>query len=151
VAFQGTDVFGPQVNPAPGPFTLTTDFATIEFSQSKFTLNPGQSQTITAKFTPPSMDPKEYPAYSGHIEIISLSGTMRVSYMGIMGSVHEQQLLDRSDAPLGSPLPLIRRPGGGIQNTTTIYTFANGDYPTIVSRYGSLVDASNNQDTELAV
>jgi len=123
------------------PFTLTTDYAAVEFNQSSFTVNPGQSGTITADFTAPAIDAKGYPAYSGHIEISSPLETLRVSYLGVLGSVHEQQLLDHSDVPLNSSLPLIQLPDGSVQNTTTKYTFSDEDYPTLVLRYWSLVDA----------
>ena len=130
-----------QLYPVLPPFTLTTDSASVGFSQSTFSLDPGQSKTITATFIPPLINQKGYPAYSGHIEITSSLETVRVSYLGVLGSVYDQQLLDRSEVPFDSSLPLIQRPDGSIQDTTTKYTFTNGDYPTIVSRYGSLVDA----------
>jgi len=120
---------------------LTTDYATVVFSQPRLTVNPGQSSIIIANFTAPAIDAKGYPAYSGHIEITSPLETLRVSYLGVLGSVHEIQLLDRSNVPFGSSLPLIELPDGSIQNTTTKYTFADGDYPSLVYRYGPLVDA----------
>jgi len=113
---------------------LTSDHATVNFSKEWLTVNPGESSTITAKFTPPAITAKGYPAYSGHIEISSSLETLRVSYLGVLGSVHEQQLLDRSDVPFNASLPFIQLPDGNIQNTTTSYTFADGDYPKLVSR-----------------
>ena len=133
---------------------MTTDAATVEFiTDSEFSLEQGQSKIVIARFTPPAIDPKGYPAYSGHIEITSKFETVRVSYFGVLGSVHEQQLLDRSDVAFGYPLPLIKRPDGSVQDTTATYTFANGDYPTLVLRYDSPVDAqtANNKDAEFVV
>ena len=129
-----------QTTPVLPPFTLTTDCATVKFSQSTFSLNPGQSNTITASFTPPAINPKGYPAYSGHIEIKSSVETVRVSYLGVLGSVHDIQPLDRSVAPFNFPLPIIQRPDGSIQNSETQYRFSDGDYPTLITRCGSLVD-----------
>jgi hypothetical protein len=123
------------------PYTLTAEHAAVEFSQSSFTVDPGKSSTITAKFTAPAIDAKDYPAYSGRIEITSPAETLRVSYLGVLGSIHEQQLLDHSDIPFNSPLPFIQLPDGTVQNTTAEYAFAKGDYPTLMYRYGSLVDA----------
>lgn len=120
---------------------LTTDYATVEFNQSCFTVNPGQSSTITVNFTAPAIDVQGYPAYSGHIEITSPLETLTVSYLGVLGSVHEQQLLDHSDVLLNSPLPLIQLPDGSVQNATTKYTLTDEDYPTLVFGYGFFVDA----------
>ncbi|KAF9650862.1 subtilisin-like protease [Thelephora ganbajun] len=121
------------------PFELTTDHATVEFSETRLTVNPGTSCTVIAKFTAPPIYTKGYPAYSGHIEIANSVETLRVSYLGVLGSVHKQQLLDHSNDPFNVSLPFVQLPGGTIQNTTTKYTFANGDYPNLVSRllYGS--------------
>ena len=120
-----------------GPLALTADSVTVKFSQTKLTVGPGKSGTITAEFTPPKIDGAGLPAYSGHIEIKSSSETLRVSYMGIVGSVRAKQLLDRSNATFGVPVPFIGLPDGSVQNTTTKYTFSDGDFPTIVFRYGS--------------
>lgn len=116
------------------PFELTADHATIEFSRTKFAVNPGESSTITAKFTAPAINAKGYPAYSGDIEISCSSETLRVSYLGVLGSVHEQQLLDRSDVLINVSLPFIQLPDGNIQNTTTSCAFADEDRPKLVSR-----------------
>jgi len=120
---------------------LTTDYATVEFSKARFTVDPGQSSTITVIFTPPAIDAEGYPAYSGHIEVTSPSETLRISYLGVLGSVHEQPLLDRSDTAFGVPLPLIQLPDGSIQTGATNYTFTDGDYPTLVSGYVDLANA----------
>ena len=130
-----------QTKPVIHPFTLTTDSATVKFNQSAFSLDPGQSSTITASFTPPAISPDGYPAYSGHIEIRSSVETVRVSYLGVLGSVRDIQPLDRSESPFNSPLPIIQLPNGSIQNSETQYTFTDGDFPTLVARCGSPVSA----------
>lgn len=117
------------------PFKLTADHAAIKFSQAKLTVNPGQSSTITATFTAPAIAARGYPAYSGHIEITSPSETLRVSYLGVLGSVHEQKVLDPFDPSLNVSLPLVELPDGTLQNATANYTFTNGDYPDLVLRY----------------
>lgn len=72
--------------------------------------------------------------------------------MGVVGSVHKQQLLDHSGAEFGHPLPVLLRPDGSFQDTTAKYTFADEDFPKLVSRYGSRVDAqTNNKDAEFVV
>jgi len=133
--------YSAQSEPLLPPFNLTTDASTVEFSQISFTVNPGQSDTISAKFTAPNIDAAGYPVYSGHIEITSSLETLRVSYLGVLGSVHEQQLLDRSNAAFGVRLPLIQLPDGSIQKKTKKYTFTDGDYPTVVFRCVVLADA----------
>ena len=142
-----------QLQPVLPPFDLTADHATVQFSQTKLTVDPGQSTTITATFTAPAIDPKGYPAYSGHIEVVGPSETLRVSYLGVLGSVYEQQLLDRSDVPFNVSLPFTELPDGNIQNTTANYTFVNGDSPTIIFGCVALAVAftANNENTELVV
>jgi len=72
--------------------------------------------------------------------------------MGVVGSVHKQQLLDHSDVPFSHPLPVLLRPDGSFQDTTTKYTFVDGDRPKLVSRYGSRVNAqTNGKDIEFVV
>jgi hypothetical protein len=86
-------------------FELTTDCATV-----KFTVNSGESSTITAEFTAPPIDTNGYPAYSGHIEITSSSETLRVSYLIVVGSVYDQQL--KGHDVFGAPFPLVPLPDG---------------------------------------
>ena len=124
----------------------------MEFNPAKLTVNPGSTSIIIANFTAPAIDPKGYPAYSGYIELTSPSETLRVAYLGVLGSVHEQQLLDHSKAAtLNASLPCILQPDGKVQNTTANYTFAGEDFPTLALRYVALADAPamNNKDAEL--
>ena len=114
------------------PYTLTTDYATVEFSQTEFTVDPGQSTAITAKFTAPAIEEKVYPAYTGHIEITSHWETLRVSYLGVVGSVEEIPLMAHSDPSVNFSLPALQRPDGSSQNGTTTYTFIDDDFPTLV-------------------
>lgn len=140
-----------QPQPVLPPYRLTADHATVEFSRTDLTVNPGELSIVTAKFTAPAINATGYPAYSGYIEITSPSETLRVSYLGVLGSVRDQQLLDHSDAQFNSSLPLIQLSDGSVQNTTANYTFVDGDYPTLVAGYGSLIDVqtANNKETEL--
>ena len=115
------------------PYTLTTEYATVKFSQTEFTVDPGQSETIVAEFTAPTIEGTGgYPAYSGHIVITSPSETLTVSYLGVVGSVKDIQLLADSDPAVNFSLPALQSSDGTGQNGTVKYTFVGLDIPTLV-------------------
>ena len=123
-----------QSQPALPPYTLTTEYATVKFSKTEFAVDSGQSKTITAKFTAPTTKEKGYPVYSGRIVITSCSGTLAVSYLGVVGSIRDIPSLARSDPSVNFTLPALQLPDGTGQNSTRTYTFVGDDFPTLVVR-----------------
>ena len=107
----------------------------MKFSQTEFTIDPGYSEVIVAEFTAPTIEGNDsYPVYSGHIVITSGSETLRVGYLGVIGSVNDIQLLAQSDSSVAYPLPALQNSDGEVQNSTTKYTFVGADIPTLLYR-----------------
>ncbi|KAK1226550.1 hypothetical protein PQX77_010478 [Marasmius sp. AFHP31] len=101
------------IQAALGPVLLTDSFAKVDLSSTSFTLAPNESKIVTAKFTPPQgLDKKTLPVYSGFIQVEAEGdgeeGKVHVSYMGVAGSLFDQQVLDDTDdVEKGLALPAI--------------------------------------------
>ncbi|KAL0956650.1 hypothetical protein HGRIS_002782 [Hohenbuehelia grisea] len=118
-----------------GPVPLSTDFASVVLSSSSFTLRPGQTQTITARFTPPAKaDATTFPVFSGFIQIASGSDVTHVSYVGLKGTLKDKQVVDTSDEFFGVATPAIIDAGGNIQEGAHNYSFLVQDFPTLIFR-----------------
>jgi hypothetical protein len=91
------------IQAVPGPLKLTSAFATAKFSQTKFTLLPGRSTTVAVTFTPPSGTTlKTFSVYSGFIDVVgSLGEAVHSSYLGVVGSLKDLQVIDNTDFLLG--------------------------------------------------
>ncbi|KAF4599319.1 hypothetical protein EYR40_006411 [Pleurotus pulmonarius] len=121
--------------PADGPVPLSTDFASVSLSTSKFTLGPGKTQTVTARFTPPAAaDPSTFPVFSGFIQIQSGTEQVQVSYLGLKASLKDKQVVDNTDFFFGVPTPVITDANGDIQTAPHNYTFLASDFPTLIFR-----------------
>ena len=117
------------------PYVLTTEYATVKFSRTEFTIDPGNSEVIVAEFTAPTIEGNgSYPVYSGHIVITCGMETLRVGYLGVIGSVKDIQLLAHSDSSVTYSLPALQDSNGDVQNGTTKYTFVGPDTPTLEYR-----------------
>ena len=118
-----------------GPLALTTNYASVSLSPSAVTVDPGQSTTIIASFTPPAgVDPVTYPAYSGFIQVASGDETLRVSYLGVVGSLIDKKVLDTTSNYFGRPLPFVEDGNGDVQESSKEYTFVGADVPTVILR-----------------
>jgi len=97
---------------------------------------PGQTQKVVATFVPPSgLDASLYPVYSGAIEITSSgSDVTHVSYLGLAASLKDKQVVDNTDTFYGVKLPAILNGERAVQTAPTNYTFANGDFPSLLLR-----------------
>ncbi|KAH9484870.1 Minor extracellular protease vpr [Psilocybe cubensis] len=121
--------------PATGPVPLSTKAASVSIVPSSFTLRPGQSQTVIASFRPPTgLDASTYPVYSGFIDVVSGSENYHVSYLGLLGSLKNKQVVDNTDAFFGFKLPAVLDATGDIQTAATNYTFVDGDFPSVLWR-----------------
>jgi Fn3-like domain len=126
--YQGT------IFPAIGPVPLTNAAASVSLSQSTFTLFPGQSKTITARFNLPNGDASTFPVFSGFIQITSGTERLHVTYIGLAASLKDKQVVDNTNTFFGVPIPAILDPSGNIQAGPRNYTFANSDVPTVLFR-----------------
>jgi hypothetical protein len=119
---------------AAGPVPLVAAAASVKFSESKFSLNPGAHATITAHFTAPAgLDPKTYPVYSGYIMITSANSSTQVAYLGVLGSLASKQVLDTTTEYDGFTLPALVNAAGNQTNMTT-YNFNGTAVPTVLYR-----------------
>jgi len=92
--------------------------------------------TVHATFFPPSgLDASLYPVYSGAIEITSSgSDVTHVSYLGLAASLKNKQVVDNTDKFYGYKLPAILDGAKAVQTAPKNYTFANGDFPSLLWR-----------------
>lgn len=112
------------------------DSATVSFSQGSFTVQPGQTQAITATFSlPEGVDASIYPLFSGFIEITSDSESLHVTYIGLGASLKDKQVVDNTDFFFGVPLPALLDSTGNLQIDPTNYTFVDGDVPSVLFRW----------------
>lgn len=80
----------------PGVLVDTT-YAELAFSESKVTIPAGGSHEVTVTVSPPDVDPKRLPVYSGYIAINSTTNeNLALPYQGIAGSLFATQVLDKA-------------------------------------------------------
>ncbi|KAL0060586.1 hypothetical protein AAF712_012645 [Marasmius tenuissimus] len=133
------------IQAARGPIPLTDSYAKVELSPTSFTLAPNESKVVTAKFAPPQgLDNKTLPVYSGFIQVEAEGdgeeGKFHVSYMGVAGSLYDQQVLDDTDdAEKGLILPAIvlgeKNGKTIIQDKATTFEFKGNEmFPQLIVR-----------------
>ncbi|KAI0775848.1 subtilisin-like protease [Trametes elegans] len=121
--------------PADGPVPLSQTSATVKFSQTSFTVHPGQTQEITAHISPPTgLDPSTFPVFSGFIQIANAEESYQVTYLGLAGALRDAQVVDDTDVFFGVNLPVLTDPAGNFLTNTTNFTFAADDFPTVLLR-----------------
>ncbi|KAJ7045850.1 subtilisin-like protease [Mycena alexandri] len=119
------------VDPTP---LLIPGAATISFSASTVTLHPQQTHHITATFSPPDALNTTLPVYSGFIEVVGASETLKVTYLGVAAALRETPVLDTSSEFFGIPLPALINAQGRPQEAPTNYTFEGEDFPFLLFR-----------------
>ncbi|KAG5644690.1 hypothetical protein DXG03_007913 [Asterophora parasitica] len=120
---------------AKGPVPLTKAAASVTLSTTSFTLLPGLSLPIVAKFTLPKGDASTFPVYSGFIEVSSgPTDNLHVTYLGLGASLKDKQVLDNTDYFFGERLPAVLDNTGEVQVNPTNYTFKDQDFPTVLYR-----------------
>lgn len=120
---------------ADGPVPLSTQFASVKFSETSFTVHPGQTQQLTAHFTAPSgVNASILPIFSGFIDIASVNETFHVSYVGLAASLKDAQVVDNSDVFFGVNLPALGASNGSFILGPANFTFVGDDFPTLVMR-----------------
>jgi len=118
--------------PIPSPLPLTSEFVDVRLSTPSVVVQPGETTTVTVKFTPPaSIDAQTYPVLSGYIQVEGGSETLKVSYVGIAASLKDISVLDGSAAFFGTRTPLLLNSTGGEQAPGTEYTLVSGNAQTV--------------------
>ncbi|KAI9067297.1 subtilisin-like protease [Trametes sanguinea] len=122
--------------PADGPVPLSAIAASIKFSETSFTVHPGQTQEITAHISPPTgLDPTTFPVFSGFIGISNAEESYQVSYLGSVGSLKDVQVVDDTDVFFGVNLPVLTDSAGNFLLNATNFTFVGDDFPTVLMRF----------------
>jgi hypothetical protein len=118
-----------------GPVPLTTAAAGVKFSETSFTVHPGQTQKLTAHFSAPAgTDPKTFPVFSGWIQLTSADEALQVAYMGVAAALKDKAVVDDTDEFFGFKLPAVLNATGDPQTVPTNYTFAGADVPNLLFR-----------------
>ncbi|KAI1818848.1 subtilisin-like protein [Poronia punctata] len=74
---------------------VTDEYATIKLSKSRITVPPGGHAVISVTVTPPALDAKRLPVYSGYITINGTNGeNLSLPYNGAVGSLYGTRVLD---------------------------------------------------------
>jgi len=118
--------------PIPFPLPITSDVVGVKLSTQSVVVPPGETTTVTVKFTPPAgADAKTYPVLSGHIQVEGGSETLKVSYIGIAGNLKDIAVIDGSTAFFETPTPLLLNSQGKTLVPGTEFTLAGDDTPTL--------------------
>lgn len=117
-----------------GPVPLSTTYASAVIFPSTFSVRPGGSQFVIATIKPPTgLDASRYPVYSGFIDITSSATDItHVSYLGLVGSLKNKQIVDNTDATFGVKTPILIDAVGDWQTAATNYTFVDADWPSLL-------------------
>ncbi|KAL4251464.1 Alkaline protease 1 [Abortiporus biennis] len=108
--------------------------AGVTFSDTTFTVRPGQIQELTAHFSQPKgIDSSLLPIISGFIQITNTDNTtsesFHITYLGVASALKNVQVVDNTDTFFGVDLPALGAPDG-----PSNFTFVNGDNPFLLSR-----------------
>nr|XP_018263216.1 peptidase [Kwoniella dejecticola CBS 10117]OBR85374.1 peptidase [Kwoniella dejecticola CBS 10117] len=118
------------------PVPQVSSFANVRFSQSTVWLLPRTTWVVLLQFSAPTgLDAKQFPIYSGFIEISGGSNNVRVPYLGVASKMRDMPVLDPTPYYLGINTPTILDASGNVQSSSgQSYNFQNGSYPTVIYR-----------------
>jgi len=121
--------------PIPFPLPVTPDKVGVKLSTESVVVQPGETTTVTVKFTPPAgVGAKTYPVLSGFIQVEGYSDTLKVAYIGIAGNLKDIAVFDGSDVFFGTRTPLLLDSQGNNLVPGTEFTLSNGNAPTVYFR-----------------
>lgn len=121
--------------PEDYPVPQTTDQVTATISRSSVTLAPGKSATVKVSFAAPTGLPTErLPVLSGFIQVVGGGETLKVSYLGLAGSLKQTPVVDGSTYYFGTRTPLLLNSTMEEQTTPTAYTLQGEDAPSLLFR-----------------
>ncbi|KAI9164207.1 Minor extracellular protease vpr [Paramyrothecium foliicola] len=82
------------IDPMSFPNDLTSEHGSLSFSETNITIQPGQTVRVSVTGSPPNLDARRLPVWSGFILLEgSDQSTMRLPYQGILGSLSDHQVL----------------------------------------------------------
>ncbi|KAI0016310.1 peptidase S8/S53 domain-containing protein [Xylariomycetidae sp. FL0641] len=74
---------------------LTDEFAAMTFNVDKVTVPPGGDAMVAVTVTPPAIDGRRLPVYSGYVTLNGTDGSsLSLPYNGAVGSLHSTRVLD---------------------------------------------------------
>ncbi|KAG9019999.1 hypothetical protein FS837_008702, partial [Tulasnella sp. UAMH 9824] len=115
---------------------IDTHYAKVTFKPSTLVVQPGKSAKFVATIHPPKgVDNKNFPVYSGFLEIASATSSVHVAYMGVAGKMKDMKILDRTPNSSGVAGPYLVDADGNIKTGLAIYRWEkDNDFPRVVSR-----------------
>ncbi|KAJ8509440.1 hypothetical protein ONZ45_g8388 [Pleurotus djamor] len=142
------------------PVPIIPSFANVAITPDTLYLLPGETVQVALSFTPPAdVDVKRLPVYSGFIQLVSPEETLKVTYLGAVGSLREKSIIDRTETFFGPgvQLPITLDADGLPQLDEWGYSMAEHDFPSIAYRltFGSplvridLVDKNFSLTTQM--
>lgn len=118
------------ITPQIFPPTFINNTATVSFTHYNLNVRPGTTNSFRVTITPPAVDTRLFPVYSGKIVITGTNGeVLSVPYMGIAGKLYDVQNWDIDN---GWPLILHDYDGTEI-NGPANFTLTGVDYPAVVT------------------
>ncbi|KDN40500.1 hypothetical protein RSAG8_08120, partial [Rhizoctonia solani AG-8 WAC10335] len=109
-----------------GTLPLLSDAASVSFSDSKVTVYPGLSASVTLTFTPPAgLNASSFPVYSGYIQATGSDGTtLRSTYLGLAATLKDMRVVDNTTTLFGAgkKLPLIQDKNNQTVNGSATFT-----------------------------
>ncbi|KAG9050740.1 hypothetical protein FS837_002684 [Tulasnella sp. UAMH 9824] len=122
-----------QASPVP---VIDKHYAKVTFKPNTLLVQPGKSAKFVATIHPPKgFDNKNFPIYSGFLEIASATSSVHVAYMGVAGKMKDMKILDRTPNSSGVAGPYLVDADGNIKTGLAIYRWEkDNDFPRVVSR-----------------
>jgi hypothetical protein len=123
------------VTPQPYPVPLSNVSAVATFSKTSVIIEPRQSKSFTVHFAAPSgLDLKTLPVYSGFITVTSTTSSLKVPYVGALGSLKDRQIFDNSPGYFSFPIPALVNTSQLPQLNNTVYNFSDTGSPSVIFR-----------------
>ena len=121
--------------PADGPVPLSATAATVKVFPQSVTVFPGQTRSVSVQITPPTgLDAKQFPVFSGFLELANGDERYQVSYLGLAASLRDMTVIDDTDAFFGEAIPSLVDASGNLLDGPANFTFVGNDFPSAVMR-----------------
>ncbi|KAG9050739.1 hypothetical protein FS837_002683 [Tulasnella sp. UAMH 9824] len=120
----------------PYPVPINTHYAKVTFKPSTLIVQPGKSAKFVATIHPPKgVDRKNFPVYTGFLQVESATSSVHVAYMGVAGKMKDLKILDRTPDYFGVSGPYLVDADGNIQTGPETYRWEKDyDFPWAVFR-----------------
>lgn len=125
------------IGPASKPIYADVSFDT----PSTFTLGPGETTTVRFSVTPPDVDERYIPSYSGYITLTSGRDVYRASYYGVPYKFSEATEIFERTTHGGQTLPALVNLDGGISEAYATFNYGAGDVVRLLFRSWQPVSA----------